>query len=69
MHDIIIIKLFYLLTVLYAYFLEQLLLHAQVDVSALPCPLPRIGLQLRVDPEVFTHANWLGYGPHENYPV
>mmetsp|Transcript_13788 Transcript_13788/g.22820 ORF Transcript_13788/g.22820 Transcript_13788/m.22820 type:complete len:1982 (+) Transcript_13788:151-6096(+) len=54
-----------------AYLLDEhatLLLRARVDVSALPCPLPRIGLQLRVDPDVFTHANWLGYGPHENYP-
>ena len=31
-------------------------------------PLPRVGLQLFVDPKVVSWATWRGRGPHECYP-
>ena len=42
-------------------------MRAEVDASALPCPLPRVGMQMNLKSE-FHRALWFGHGPHECYP-
>jgi hypothetical protein len=44
-----------------------LALAIMVDATAVPAPLPRVGLQLNF-PLPFTQLQWSGCGPHENYP-
>jgi len=47
--------------------LGQLHMHVQMDTSAVPCTLPRVGIQLNL-PLIYENLRWVGKGPHECYP-
>ncbi len=57
------------LTVRHQYRVEAGRLQLDVEVKPSPDmpPLPRVGLELALDPEL-DQLHWLGLGPHENYP-
>lgn len=46
----------------------KLLIRGEVDISNIPCPPARIGMQLRLSQEL-DYCTWYGNGPHENYQV
>lgn len=48
--------------------ITQLLIRGEVDISNIPCPPARIGMQFRLPTEL-DYCTWYGNGPHENYQV
>ncbi len=45
----------------------EILLSANIDASALPVALPRVGIQFAIK-DSFCDVAWKGSGPHETYP-
>lgn len=44
------------------------LVKVSVDVARGLPPLPRVGIQLALNPQAESQVQWFGRGPHENYP-
>jgi len=43
-------------------------MRARLDSSSLIVPLPRVGIQLQLNKQIFDTVTWQGQGPHECYP-